>query len=149
MDHIVPISLYRTWSANALVLACQQCNQVKADRLSLSLALLLVWSTDPGFTGVQSAHGPVGRVFTGDGAVFTGPDGSAVPVPVPLRPQEVDWLMLARVAHARSAATQSTSDQAGQPRPEQRRVRVGRLDQRRHAARMNTCELPTDREVSA
>lgn len=40
-DHIVPVSLWRTWSVSALVLACRSCNTVKADRLSLLLSLVL------------------------------------------------------------------------------------------------------------
>lgn len=58
MDHVVPISLYRTWSANALVLACQSCNHVKADRLPLSFALLLVWSADFGRPTSSTGGGP-------------------------------------------------------------------------------------------
>uniref|UniRef100_A0AAU2A585 HNH endonuclease n=1 Tax=Streptomyces sp. NBC_00093 TaxID=2975649 RepID=A0AAU2A585_9ACTN len=47
MDHVVPLSLLRTWSADHLVLACRSCNEAKADRLPLSIALLLLWSADP------------------------------------------------------------------------------------------------------
>ncbi len=47
LDHVVPLSLMRTWSARHLVLACRPCNSSKADRLPLSIALLLLWSTDP------------------------------------------------------------------------------------------------------
>nr|WP_202527731.1 HNH endonuclease [Streptomyces sp. SID5770] len=138
MDHVVPISLYRTWSANALVLACQPCNHIKADRLFLSLALLLVWSTNPAFTGVQPTDAPTDRM-------------SPTPDSEPIRfgPDRVDWLMLARIVYARSSAARSTPEQAKRREPVERRVRVGRLDQRRRTARMNTCEQPTDRGVSA
>ncbi|MFJ7960067.1 HNH endonuclease [Streptomyces sp. NPDC096319] len=139
MDHVVPISLYRTWSANALVLACQPCNHAKADRLFLSLALLLVWSADPAFTGVQPTGDPTPSE----------PDPSADPEPIELGPDGVDWLMLARIVHARSSAARSTPDRAKQHEPAERRVRVGRLDHRRRTARMNTCEQSTDRGVSA
>ncbi|WP_385622661.1 HNH endonuclease signature motif containing protein [Streptomyces sp. P8-A8] len=44
LDHIVPVSLYRTWAAVNLTLACRPCNHAKADRLPLSMALLLVWA---------------------------------------------------------------------------------------------------------
>ncbi|MFV6030808.1 HNH endonuclease [Streptomyces sp. NPDC056264] len=142
MDHVVPISLYRTWSANALVLACQPCNHVKADRLFLSLALLLVWSTDPAFTGVQPTGYPTDRVTDG-------PDQSADSEPIELGPDGVDWLMLARIVHDRSLAARSTPDQTKHRKPVERRARVGRLDQRQRTARMNTCEQSTDREVSA
>ncbi|MEV8591230.1 HNH endonuclease [Streptomyces sp. NPDC051180] len=142
MDHVVPISLYRTWSANALVLACQPCNHVKADRLFLSLALLLVWSFDPTFTGVQPTGDPADRVPDV-------PDRSADSNPIELGPDGVDWLMIARIVHARSSAARSTPGQTNQRIPIERRARVGRLDQRRRTARMNTCEQSTDRGVSA
>jgi len=48
LDHVAPLSLWRTWSAAALVLACAPCNNAKADRLPLSIALLLAQSADPG-----------------------------------------------------------------------------------------------------
>ncbi|MEF9884375.1 HNH endonuclease [Streptomyces sp. P9-A4] len=142
MDHVVPISLHRTWSVNALVLACQPCNHVKADRLFLSLALLLVWSADPAFTGVQPTADPTDRAPAG-------PDRSAAPEPIELGPDQVDWLMLARIVPARSSAARSTPDQTKPGKPIERRARVGRLDHRRRAARMNTCEQSTDRGVSA
>ncbi|MFK0289337.1 HNH endonuclease [Streptomyces sp. NPDC090442] len=41
IDHVVPISLFRTWRTENLVLACRPCNEAKADRLPLSIALLL------------------------------------------------------------------------------------------------------------
>ncbi|MFJ7989197.1 HNH endonuclease [Streptomyces sp. NPDC096351] len=142
MDHVVPISLYRTWSASALVLACQPCNHVKADRLFLSLALLLLWSTDQAFTGAQSTGAPTDRVPDG-------PDRSADSEPIELGPDGVDWLMIARIAHARSSAARSTPEQTKPRKPIERRARVGRLEQRRRMARMNTCEQSTDRGVSA
>ncbi|MFF9067825.1 HNH endonuclease [Streptomyces sp. NPDC014891] len=138
MDHVVPISLYRTWSANALVLACQPCNHAKADRLFLSLALLLVWSTDLAFTGVQPTD-----------ETSPGPQQSADSKSIELGPDGVDWLMLARIVHARSSATRSTPDQAQHRERVERHVRVGRLDHGRRTARMNTCEQSTDRGVSA
>ncbi|WP_406124990.1 HNH endonuclease [Streptomyces sp. NBC_00989] len=48
LDHVAPLSLWRTWSAAALVLACAPCNNAKADRLPLSIALLLTQSADSG-----------------------------------------------------------------------------------------------------
>ncbi|MEU5219040.1 HNH endonuclease [Streptomyces sp. NPDC020807] len=142
MDHVVPYSLYRTWSANALVLACQPCNHVKADRLFLSLALLLVWSTDPAFTSVQPTSDPTGSRSTDtDGLVDSGA--------IRLGPDQVDWLMLARLVHARSIEHRSTPDQAQNRTPVERRARIGRVEHRRRRARMNACEQSTDREVSA
>jgi hypothetical protein len=57
IDHVVPLSLFRTWRIEHTVLACQPCNHNKADRLPLLLALLLT-----------TVHGApeVGRVFTVD-----------------------------------------------------------------------------------
>ncbi|MFE5141008.1 HNH endonuclease [Streptomyces fagopyri] len=45
LDHVVPQSLWRSWSVTSLMLACADCNQSKADRLPLSLALVLLAST--------------------------------------------------------------------------------------------------------
>ncbi|WP_406485088.1 HNH endonuclease [Streptomyces sp. NBC_01563] len=79
LDHIVPVSLYRTWAVVNLTLACRPCNQAKADRLPLSMALLLVWSQAgdqrdqprhtrshaPRHTDRATVH-PVDRVDEGD-----------------------------------------------------------------------------------
>jgi len=47
LDHIAPQSLWRSWSVTSLMLACADCNQAKADRFPLSLALLLLRWADP------------------------------------------------------------------------------------------------------
>ncbi|MEU9334369.1 HNH endonuclease [Streptomyces sp. NPDC048290] len=47
LDHIAPQSLWRSWSVTSLTLACVDCNQAKADRFPLSLALLLLRWADP------------------------------------------------------------------------------------------------------
>ncbi|EGX60296.1 HNH endonuclease [Streptomyces zinciresistens K42] len=47
LDHVAPYSLWRTWTVTALVLACESCNNAKADRFPLSLALVLLRSVDP------------------------------------------------------------------------------------------------------
>lgn len=47
LDHIAPRSLWRSWSVTSLMLACVDCNQAKADRFPLSLALLLLAWADP------------------------------------------------------------------------------------------------------
>ncbi|GHF91907.1 HNH endonuclease [Streptomyces filamentosus] len=142
MDHIVPYSLHRTWSANALVLACWTCNHTKADRLFLSIALLLVWSTDTAFTGVQTPADPAGPA--GAGA-----DRSSGPELIRFGPQDVDWLMLARLVQARSRTEQSTPEQAKLRKPVDRRARVGRIEHTRRRPRMNTCEQSIDREARA
>ncbi|WP_078872307.1 HNH endonuclease [Streptomyces sp. NRRL S-337] len=46
MDHVVPLSLYRTWRAADLVLACRPCNTAKSNRLPLLMALLLCATVD-------------------------------------------------------------------------------------------------------
>jgi hypothetical protein len=47
LDHIAPRSLWRSWSVTSLMLACADCNQAKANRLPLSLALVLLAWADP------------------------------------------------------------------------------------------------------
>jgi hypothetical protein len=84
IDHVVPVSLYRTWRAEHTVLACRPCNDAKADRLPLLLALLLLdhhggpdadpdRSADPTTAGVgcgeradSGVHDEHGPVFTAD-----------------------------------------------------------------------------------
>ncbi|WP_445395139.1 HNH endonuclease [Streptomyces sp. LE64] len=84
LDHIVPRSVWHTWTATALALACGDCNQAKANRFPLSIALLLaarypVHGEPCVFTaGVSTVHdaGPVFTaepgVLTDQGDVFTG-----------------------------------------------------------------------------
>ncbi|MEU8439875.1 HNH endonuclease [Streptomyces microflavus] len=160
LDHVVPVSLLRTWSASALVLACRPCNHAKADRLPLSLALLIVWThrpdlrdetrhiprhTDP----TDGAFMPDRSVFTADHPVFTDPTESDRPAPIALGPGEVNWLLLARLVHARTTGERSTPDQTKHRNADRRAVRVGRLAHARRTARLNTCEQRTDRGVSA
>lgn len=160
LDHVVPVSLLRTWSAGALVLACRPCNHAKADRLPLSLALLVVWTYGPDLRD-EARHtprhtDPTGdmftpdrSVFTADRPVFTDPDRSTRPDPARLGPEAVDWLLLARLVHARTTGERSTPDQTKHRKADRRAVRVGRLEHARRAARLNTCEQRTDRGVSA
>ncbi|QYA96813.1 HNH endonuclease [Streptomyces anulatus] len=160
LDHVVPVSLLRTWSAGALVLACRPCNHVKADRLPLSMALLIVWAygpdlrdetrhtprhtdpTDDTFTADRSA-------FTANRQVFTDPDESDRPAPIGLGPEAVNWVLLARLVHARTTGGRSTPDQTKHRKADRRAVRVGRLEHARRVVRLNTCEQRTDRGVSA
>ncbi|WP_385619869.1 HNH endonuclease [Streptomyces sp. P8-A8] len=189
LDHIVPVSLFRTWSVVHLTLACVDCNHAKADRLPLSIALLLGWTygpdqrdetrhtprhADPTGAGVTPAGtdsqdvprcdlsgSEIDRapdptpvhlteaVFTLDRPMFTDADESSRPAPAVLGPGEVNWLLLARLVHARTAGERSTPDQTKHRKPDHRAVRVGRLAHPRRTARLNTCEQPTDRGVSA
>lgn len=102
LDHIAPKSLWRSWSVTSLMLACVDCNHAKADRLPLSLALLLAFT----YGGEQSAptvHEPSGA-FTGAQSV----DWLAL-----------DWLLLARLAHANQSAFTATwsADPIGRESP--------------------------------
>lgn len=145
LDHIVPQSLFATWSVVHLVLACRACNHAKADRLPLSIALLLLWSNDAAPLGVQRAGAP----FTADRPVFIETTQSTGPDRPTLSPGEVNWPLLARLVHARGTADQSPPEQASRPDCARRAVRVGRLAHPRRVARLNTFEQPTDRGVSA
>ncbi|WP_079190764.1 HNH endonuclease [Streptomyces acidiscabies] len=81
LDHIVPVSLWRSWSVTSLTLACHDCNHRKADRFPLSLALVLCAQSAP----TVHADGPS---FTPAHDAFTTPFTLAV------------WQLLARLAHA-------------------------------------------------
>ncbi|RPF32866.1 HNH endonuclease [Streptomyces sp. TLI_185] len=59
LDHIVPCSLWRSWSVTSLMLACRPCNQAKGDRLPLSLALLLLAWADPTAPVVRPVDWPL------------------------------------------------------------------------------------------
>ncbi|MFF4748561.1 HNH endonuclease [Streptomyces sp. NPDC002514] len=59
LDHIAPCSLWRSWSVTSLMLACVDCNRAKADRLPLSLALVLLAWTDPGTPVVEPIVWPL------------------------------------------------------------------------------------------
>jgi hypothetical protein len=56
MDHIVPVSLLRTWSAGQHQMGGRPCNHAKADRLLLSVALLLCASAAAVNTCGQSVN---------------------------------------------------------------------------------------------
>nr|WP_241670577.1 HNH endonuclease [Streptomyces lavendulae] len=55
----MPQSLWRSWSVTSLMLACADCNQAKADRFPLSLALLLLRWADPTGPTVAPALWPL------------------------------------------------------------------------------------------
>lgn len=59
LDHIAPQSLWRSWSVTSLLLACVDCNQAKADRLPLSLALVLLAWADPSRPVVRPVDWPL------------------------------------------------------------------------------------------
>lgn len=94
LDHIAPKSLWRSWSVTSLMLACAGCNQAKADRLPLSMALLLVFT----YGSEQSAMG----VHEQSGARVDSESADSY---------AVDWALLSRLAHAH----QSTFTAVWQP----------------------------------
>ncbi|MCX5246982.1 HNH endonuclease [Streptomyces sp. NBC_00201] len=59
LDHIAPQSLWRSWSVTSLMLACAGCNQAKANRLPLSLALVLLAWAEPSRPIVRPADWPL------------------------------------------------------------------------------------------
>ncbi|MFJ6460004.1 HNH endonuclease [Streptomyces sp. NPDC091387] len=142
IDHIVPHSLFPTWSVGHLTLACRPCNHAKANRLPLSLALLLLrryGPPQPTGTAVNTTlvHGaptvftaPItpapalltdrktGQVTPGRATVNSHPTAASSPVAL--------WLLLARIAHAREAATTAREQPRGH-----REHSVGRREQTR------------------
>ncbi|MDT0308042.1 HNH endonuclease domain-containing protein [Streptomyces sp. DSM 44917] len=96
LDHVVPHSLYATWAARHLVLACNGCNQAKADRLPLLLALALLAAVN---TGQEAMNTAPGTVNTGQQPV------NAVQEAVNMSQGTVNTLrLLARLAHHRYTA---------------------------------------------
>lgn len=94
IDHVVPRCLFRTNALAHVVLACRPCNEAKADRLPLSIALILSAYADRSRPTVNTVNARAHGRLT----VFTGPLTVA------------GWLMLARLAAANESAAQSTPD---------------------------------------
>ncbi|AYG82337.1 hypothetical protein DWB77_04509 [Streptomyces hundungensis] len=165
LDHVAPLSLLRTWSARNLVLACRPCNTRKADRLPLSLALLLLWSTDP--------TQPPTRLAAADREALTCVTTLVTPRLVGSRPSvntppftdaftvfsdsttsvfdRVDWLLLARLAHARQSADPTREQSDEHPREHREQSGVHREQSGVHRERSGAhqhCE-PLDRVVQS
>ncbi|MBT2387245.1 HNH endonuclease [Streptomyces sp. ISL-11] len=126
IDHVVPISLFRTWRAEHTVLACRPCNRVKADRLPLLFALLLCASTAASTTPT----GPAGRLVDA--------------------PHAVDALTLARLAHARETTAHAVGvagDELGvcPVRPTDHTARQSRADLPRSTVRGCADRAPAPR----
>jgi hypothetical protein len=155
-DHIVPVSLWRTWAVSALVLACRSCNDTKANRLPLSLALMLCVTFTP--TGVNDASAPVNTADDGTSltsvttrvtptvtppidADSTPVDASTVHVDGPALTTAHDvftapftlpvWRLLARLAHAH----QPTFEAVWSPDPTTRRSTPDRRQSTCHGRR--------------
>ncbi|MVO86650.1 hypothetical protein GPA10_18270 [Streptomyces sp. p1417] len=61
IDHYVPYSVLGCNLPANLVLACQPCNEAKADRLTWSMAaVLLAWATGEGGTAREAGGAPGG-----------------------------------------------------------------------------------------
>ncbi|MFI1840322.1 HNH endonuclease [Streptomyces olivaceoviridis] len=54
VDHLIPRSLVHTWAQAALVLACQPCNEAKADRLPQELLRPASGAFGPGLVPVRA-----------------------------------------------------------------------------------------------
>lgn len=159
MDHVAPVSLYRTWAESALVLACRSCNDAKSDGLPLSFALLLcsrAWA---------SVHGASDDVALSTDTVNTGVHepiplltAGAIELPLGL------WRLLARLAHAHQAAftavwrpnstdAESTPDLRDCARHARRHTPVthsmGRPDCLRAPRPVRTCSRSTGEAVPA
>ncbi|WP_258539630.1 HNH endonuclease [Streptomyces ipomoeae] len=164
LDHIAPCSLWRTWSVTALMLACFDCNQNKADRFPLSLALMLCATftptgvndpstpVDAGSTPVDAGSTPVDRPVDGltvhvdtstvhvDGPVLTAAHG------VFMEPFTLAvWRLLARLAHAHQpafAAVWSPDSTDGRSTPDRRESTCHGRRERRPSARPNCLRAP-------
>ncbi|QFQ98361.1 HNH endonuclease [Streptomyces phaeolivaceus] len=159
LDHVVPYSLWRTWSVTALVLACWDCNHRKGDRFPLSIALLICATLRS--TGVNTTSTPVnptvdaptvhvdGPAFTAAHDVFTAPFTLDI------------WRLLARLAHANQptfAAVWSPDPTGRRSTPDQPRSTCHGRREQRPSARPNclraprpvrTCAGPTGEAVPA
>jgi len=83
LDHIAPQSLWRSWSVTSLMLACADCNQAKADRLPLSIALLLLAWADPTQPTIDPTAVPVlARLASANKSAY---EALWSPDPIPLR----------------------------------------------------------------
>ncbi|MEE1929463.1 HNH endonuclease [Streptomyces sp. TRM 70351] len=109
LDHVVPLSLWRSWSVTSLMLACRACNERKADRLPLLLALVIC--AHAAATGaVTEMTGDPDTAVSGPGtggptttpSVTAGVTGAVTQVSADQSATGVHpvWLILARLAHA-------------------------------------------------
>ncbi|WP_372408838.1 HNH endonuclease [Streptomyces luteireticuli] len=143
LDHIVPISLFPTWSSENLVLACRPCNTAKADHLPLFIALLLCAhyrpaAPAPEHPGEHHAEGVHERTDGGEREQPDGPAGEHRRER--FGPVGIDWRTLARLAYtARESAVRPASkphDCAVQLRAD---LPLRAAHPRTVAARMNAC----------
>lgn len=157
LDHVVPISLFFTWRPENLVLACRSCNDRKADRLPLSVALLLCAQSaadlrdgprhgerhgrDGGRDAARS--GEVEEVDAGVDTIAVHPTSTRAST----SPLVADWSGLARLAHAAQSAADvhPVSTQSGSDREtvgHQSGARVGRLNALDRSTHRSTSDQP-------
>lgn len=134
LDHIAPYSLWRTWTVTALTLACLDCNNAKADRFPLSLALMLLWSANPSWPTPGPTVWPLlARLAHANRSAFT-----------------ATW---SAAESADPIGEQSTPDQRDDPRHTQRHTPVSRSIVRPDCLRaphpVRACAGPTGEAVFA
>ncbi|MBN0046931.1 HNH endonuclease [Streptomyces actuosus] len=88
LDHVAPCSLWRSWSVTSLMLACVDCNQAKADRFPLSLALVLLAWVDPTAPVVRPVDLPLLARLAA--AHHTAPTSVTTPVTPGVTPRPAD-----------------------------------------------------------
>ncbi|GAP50836.1 HNH endonuclease [Streptomyces azureus] len=140
VDHIAPVSLWRSWSVSSLVLACRPCNDAKADRFPLSLALVLLAWVHPTRPVVRSVDLPLlARLAHAQETAFTSVTTRVTPGVTP---------RLAAVGAADSTGAWSTPHlhESTPHRPVQRAVRPDCL---RAPRPVRACAGPTGEAVSA
>lgn len=156
IDHVVPISLFYTWRSGHLVLACRPCNDRKANRLPLSVALLLCALTSPtGRQGTpaapvherpedQAGEHPAPAVHEHTTGTVHGMPGGAVHEQSGERiaPFTPDWALLARLAYTQESADRSTLGSAGRPGQQSRAdLPVCRARSADRSARTRLCTI--------
>ncbi|MEU2869489.1 HNH endonuclease [Streptomyces olivoreticuli] len=156
IDHVVPISLFRTWRSENLVLACRPCNDRKANRLPLSVALLLCASASPtGHQGTPAApvheqpvaptgEHPAPSVHEHTTSTAHGIPGGTVHEQSGERitPFTPDWSLLAQLAYTRESADRSTLGSAGRSGQQSRAdLHVRRARSADRSARTRLCTI--------
>ncbi|MBQ0884218.1 HNH endonuclease [Streptomyces sp. RM72] len=140
LDHVAPHSLWQSWSVTSLMLACVDCNKAKADRLPLSLALVLLRWVDPTRPVVRPVDLPLlARLAHAQETAFTSVTARVASGLTPRR---------RTVGAAESTGARSTPHlhESSPHRPVQRAVRPDCL----HAPRpVRACAGPTGEAVSA
>ncbi|MFE5806293.1 HNH endonuclease [Streptomyces sp. NPDC056491] len=118
LDHVVPIRLLRTWSAAHLVLACRPCNDAKADRFPLLMALLLIGAVDGVEDPTVHPASTLDRLTVSAGTSPLIESGGRVVDRVDVHAfteafTTVDVRLLARLAHARQSADRTAYESGG------------------------------------